>query len=58
MGAWLVVILPAATWVTVLYATAREHWIEGVSALLIGSLIYVIMTRVRHRARAQNPAAG
>jgi len=50
VGAWLVVIVPAATWVMVLCATAREHWIEGVSALLIGSLIYMIMTRIRRRS--------
>jgi amino acid transporter len=59
VGAWLVVIVPAVTWVMVLCATAREHWIEGVSALLMGSLIYVIMTRIRRRsARALEAPTG
>lgn len=57
-GAWLVVLLPAATWVTVLYATAGEHWVQGFSALFAGSVIYAVMTRLRRRrARVPDPAA-
>jgi amino acid transporter len=57
VGAWLVVMLPAVTWITVLCATAGEHWIEGFSALLIGSLIYAIMSRLRRRRARDVPAA-
>jgi amino acid transporter len=52
-GAWLVVLLPAFTWVVALYATARQDWIAGTSALLVGTVVYAIMkwTR-RNRARS------
>lgn len=45
--AWLVVLLPAATWGTVLLTTAREDWKAGTVALLAPALVYFIMTRVR-----------
>jgi amino acid transporter len=47
--AWVIVILPAATWITVLYATAADHWVEGCVALLFGSLLYAILSGVRRR---------
>ena len=47
LGAWLVVLLPATTWVVVLLATAREDWMAGSAALLAPSLIYAIIKRVR-----------
>jgi len=53
-GAWIVVILPALTWVVALYATARQDWIAGTTALLIGTVIYASMKSVR-RARAARP---
>jgi amino acid transporter len=55
-GAWLVVLLPAATWIAVLCATAADHWMEGCVALLLGSLLYAILSGVRRRrARATQP---
>ncbi len=47
LGAWLVVLLPAATWLVVLLATARQDWMAGTAALLAPTLIYSIMKRVR-----------
>lgn len=47
LGAWIVVLLPAATWVVVLISTAREDWMAGTAALLIGTVIYAIMKWVR-----------
>jgi len=47
LGAWLVVLLPATTWVVVLLATAREDWVAGSAALLAPTLIYAIIKRVR-----------
>ena len=47
LGAWLVVLLPATTWVVVLLATAREDWMAGSAALLAPSLVYAIIKRVR-----------
>jgi len=48
-GAWVVVLLPACTWVLALYATARQDWFAGTIALLTGSVIYAIMKLVRRR---------
>ncbi len=48
-GAWVVVLLPACTWVVALYATARQDWFAGTIALLTGSVIYAIMKLVRRR---------
>ncbi len=56
-GAWVVVLLPACTWVLALYATARQDWFAGTIALLTGSVIYAIMKLVRRREGAR-PAAG
>ena len=56
-GAWVVVLLPACTWVVALYATARQDWFAGTIALLTGSVIYAIMKLVRRREGAR-PAAG
>ena len=52
------VLLPAATWITVLYATAADHWIEGCVALLLGSLLYAILSGVRRRRARATPSAG
>ncbi len=52
LGAWLVVLLPAATWIVVLLSTARQDWIAGTAALLAPTVIYAIMKRVR---RSQSP---
>ena len=56
-GAWVIVLLPACTWVVALYATARQDWFAGTIALLTGSVIYAIMKLVRRREGAR-PAAG
>ncbi len=56
-GAWIIVLLPASTWVVALYATARQDWIAGTIALLTGSVIYAIMKLVRRHEGAR-PAAG
>jgi amino acid transporter len=56
-GAWVIVLLPASTWVVALYATARQDWIAGTIALLTGSVIYAIMKLVRRHEGAR-PAAG
>ena len=56
-GAWVVVLLPACTWVVALYATARQDWFAGTIALLTGSVIYAIMKLVRRRGTVP-PAAG
>src|SRR5947208_3865118 len=56
-GAWIIVLLPATTWVVALYATARQDWIAGTIALLTGSVVYAIMKLVRRR-RSARPAAG
>jgi amino acid transporter len=56
-GAWVIVLLPAATWVVALYATARQDWVAGTIALLAGSVIYAIMKLVRRHEGAR-PAAG
>jgi len=56
-GAWVVVLLPACTWVVALYATARQDWFAGTIALLTGSVIYAIMKLVRRRETVP-PAAG
>jgi len=47
LGAWLVVLLPAATWGIVLASTARQDWMAGTSALLAPALIYALVKRVR-----------
>jgi hypothetical protein len=47
LGAWLVVLLPAATWIVVLLSTARQDWIAGTAALLAPTVIYAIMKRAR-----------
>ncbi len=46
-GAWLVVFLPATTWVVVLLSTAREDWVAGSAALLAPTLIFAVIRRVR-----------
>jgi len=56
-GAWVVVLLPACTWVVALYATARQDWFAGTIALLTGSVIYAIMKLVRRRETVP-PASG
>ena len=50
-GAWIVVLLPAFTWVVALYVTARDNWIAGTTALLIGTVIYAILKWVRSLRR-------
>jgi amino acid transporter len=57
-GAWIIVLLPATTWIVALYATARKDWIAGTIALLIGSVIYPIMKLLRRRGRTASPVAG
>jgi len=57
-GAWAVVLLPAFTWVVALYATARQDWIAGTTALLIGTVIYGIMKWARRRERARLAVEG
>ena len=54
MGAWIVLILPTATWIVALYATARQDWPAGTAALLSGSIIYAVLRFLRR----DGPAAG
>jgi amino acid transporter len=51
-GAWIVVLLPACTWVVALYATARQDWLAGTIALLTGTVIYAIMKLLRRGEQA------
>jgi len=54
LGAWIVLILPTATWVVALYATARQDWPAGTAALLSGSIIYAVLRFLRR----DGPVAG
>jgi amino acid transporter len=56
--AWMVVILPACTWLVSLYATARENWLAGTSALLAGTVIFWVMKAARRTADPDRAAAG
>ena len=55
IGAWMVVLLPALTWIVALFATAREAWPAGTAALLAGSLIYALVRLARGRRQDSDP---
>jgi hypothetical protein len=40
VGLWLNVALPALTWGLMLYFTADEHYVLGVTALLLGTVTW------------------
>jgi len=49
VGLWLNVSLPAATWMLVLFFTARDHLLMGAGALLAGPAFYLLSSHVLRR---------
>jgi amino acid transporter len=52
VGLWLNVALPALTWGLMLYFTADEHYVLGVTALLLGTVTWFVTRRFKRRSTA------
>jgi amino acid transporter len=46
-GAWINFLVPLATWLVSLVATARDYIVPGTAALMLGPIVYVVLRLVR-----------
>lgn len=51
LGVWVNSLVPAATWLTLVVTTARQHFLLGSAAVATGPLFYLVTRTLRARRR-------